>query len=99
MGGYPDEVIQKVWERARSVAFADPGKWRLDYHWAWICRRDYGNARSPFGWQIEREAPTGCDLLCNLRPGNIWWASDSEAAGALPPPCRMQGASASGEVT
>jgi hypothetical protein len=79
MNGYPDEVIQKVWEKARMVAFASPDEWRLDHRGAWISRPRYRDIKSPFGWHIEHTT-AGCDLLANLRPGNIQQALGTHAA-------------------
>jgi len=79
MSGYPDEVIQKVWEKGRTVNFASPQEWRLDHHGTWICRRNYRDTESPFGWHVEH-VTAGCDLLVNLRPGNIQRALGTHAA-------------------
>ncbi|MEZ5299352.1 MAG: hypothetical protein R3F11_01585 [Verrucomicrobiales bacterium] len=65
--GYDREIIDRVWGFAEAVAGNDPELWRKDEFGAWICRREYGNRRSDFGWEI---ADTGGMIggIAALRP-------------------------------
>ncbi|NPV82768.1 MAG: HNH endonuclease [Candidatus Aminicenantes bacterium] len=65
---WDEETIQKVWERGRVVANNNPAIWRKDECGAWICRQDYGNRNSQYGWEIDHISPGGPDILSNLRP-------------------------------
>ena len=63
--------IQSVWEKGEVVDKTNPEKWRKDVCGAWICRDQYGNKDSKFGWEIDRVTPAaegGTDALSNLRP-------------------------------
>ena len=66
-----EEVIQKVWDRATGVIGYDPKVWRKDQCGAWICRTEYGNRNSVYGWEIDHLRPVaegGSNKLLNLRP-------------------------------
>lgn len=65
---YSDEIIQKVWEKARIVPNNDSNKWRKDECGAWIARDEYGNRNSQYGWEIDHISPGGSDSVSNLRP-------------------------------
>lgn len=47
--GYDREVVERVWQFARTVAGNDPSVWRKDEHGAWIHRLAYRNRHSEFG--------------------------------------------------
>lgn len=67
---FPEEVIQKVWDKATGVIGYDPKVWRKDACGAWICRHDYGNRTSLYGWEIDHlRAPSdgGTNHPSNLR--------------------------------
>jgi hypothetical protein len=63
-----EEIIQKVWERGRTVMHNSPDVWRTDQCDAWIKRTEYGNRNSQYGWEVDHISPTGGDDLSNLRP-------------------------------
>jgi len=65
---WSEEMIQKVWEKAKKVENANPDKWRKDECGAWIGRNNYGNRDSQYGWEIDHISPDGADILSNLRP-------------------------------
>lgn len=65
---FSDEMIQKVWEKAREVSNNDPDTWRKDQCAAWIKRTEHGNRDSKYGWEIDHINPEGSDGLSNLRP-------------------------------
>ena len=67
--GYDQEVIQRVWLRASVIEGNDPELWRKDEFGAWMCRLDYANRRSQFGWEIcDSSLGRGDSGLAALRP-------------------------------
>ena len=64
---FSDEIVQRVWEKARGMPDRDPIEWRKDECGAWINRGQYGNTISGFGWKIENTSPGGPDDLNHLR--------------------------------
>lgn len=65
---YSEQLIQQVWEKARTTGDVDSNVWREDECGAWISRGDCGKTDSDFGWQIVNVTPGGPDTLENLRP-------------------------------
>lgn len=68
---FNDDVIQKVWEKGKTVPNYDSRLVRKDQCDAWIKRYDYGNRDSDYGWEIDHIKPVsqgGTDDLYNLRP-------------------------------
>lgn len=65
---FGNEIVERVWEKARIVPERDPSEWRKDECGAWIRRSSYGGNGSEFAWKIENVSPTGSDDLDNLRP-------------------------------
>lgn len=66
-----EDIIQKVWEKAKIIANKDPNIWRQDQCGAWIYRGHYGNTDSEHGWVIDHITPVshgGTNNLSNLRP-------------------------------
>ena len=54
---FPEETVQKVWESATMVVGNDPEQWRKDPCGAWICRSQYKNRDSQYGWEIDYAQP------------------------------------------
>ena len=82
---FPEETIQKVWEKATAVSDNDPNAWRKDHCKAWIGKRYYGDRQSQYGWEIDHikpESEGGKDDLSNLRPLQ-WQNNASKQAGRL----------------
>ncbi len=65
---WPEDVIQKVWEKGKVIWGNDQNEWRMDECRAWMARHEYGNRRSQYGWEIDHICPGGGDHLSNLRP-------------------------------
>jgi hypothetical protein len=63
-----EEVVRKVWEKARGMTELSPEMWRKDECGAWIKRDQYGHAHAEFGWKIENVSLGGPDSVENLRP-------------------------------
>jgi len=77
---FPEDIVQKVWEKAREVAGQDSNRWRLDQCGAWIGRNEYGDRSKPlnYGWEIDHIKPQsegGTDDLSNLRP--LQWENNA----------------------
>jgi len=68
MANWSDEIIQKVWEKGKSVSNNNADEWRKDDCGAWIARNKYGNRNSEYGWEIDHISPGGSDNISNLRP-------------------------------
>ena len=76
---YTEEIVQNVWEKAKTVENNDSAIWRKDECGAWIQRQMYGDRDSQYGWEIDHILPQGPDDLPNLRPlqwRNITGSSD-----------------------
>jgi len=59
--------IRAVWEKGH-IAGGDADVWRKDDCGAWICSTDYGDRRSPYGWEIDHIDPNGGESISNKRP-------------------------------
>ncbi len=73
---WTDEEIQKVWEKGQKVTGNDPNLWRKDECSAWMSRKEYGNRKSDYGWEIDHISPGGSDSLSNLRP--LQWENNND---------------------
>jgi hypothetical protein len=65
------DTIEQVWKKGAAVQSFNPTMWRKDQCGAWISRNEYGNRKSPYGWEIDHITPRsqgGSDHLSNLRP-------------------------------
>jgi hypothetical protein len=70
---FSEEIIQKVWEKAKIAYNNDPDIYRKDVFNAWIKRDQYGMTRheKSYGWTIDQMIPDhegGTMDLSNLRP-------------------------------
>ncbi len=63
-----ENLIQKVWEKAKIIKNYNPDLWRKDECNAWIKRSNHGNRNSLYGWEIDHISPSGGDNISNLRP-------------------------------
>jgi hypothetical protein len=82
---FTNDVVQRVWEKARAVPGQDSSRWRQDECGAWIGRVEYGNRNSQYGWEIDHIKPVsegGTDDIGNLRPLQ-WENNASKQAGRL----------------
>ena len=57
MSNWQKEIIQKVWEKAKTVKDVDGNLWRKDIAGAWISRKHFGNVYSEYGWEIDHIKP------------------------------------------
>ncbi len=65
--GFSEEVIQQVWDKARTSLDVDGTTWRQDECGAWIGRHEYGKRDGEFGWTIRNVSAGGPDTPENLR--------------------------------
>lgn len=65
---FNEQIIQQVWDKAKTVKGYNPNLWRQDFAGAWIRRDVYGKTMS-FGWEIDHLCPVskgGTDEIGNL---------------------------------
>ena len=73
-----EDVINKVWDKAKVVGGNDSSIWRKDECGAWIDRSFYGSRDSQYGCGIDHITPEsrgGRDSLYNLRP--LQWQNNA----------------------
>lgn len=68
---YDNDLITRVWEKARGMQDHDANEWRQDECGAWLHREAYGQEDSDYGWTIVNTTPGGKDVVDNLRPLHI----------------------------
>ena len=56
-GNYDRSIVDEVWETATIVQGTDSALWRKDEYGTTICRSEYGNRASSFGWEIREVSP------------------------------------------
>ncbi len=83
---FSDDMVQRVWDKARGMPDRDQAEWRKDECGAWINRGQYGHTNAEFGWKIENTSPGGPDDLDHLRPFHCDNAFDR---GTGQPHCRV----------
>ncbi len=52
-GSFDRSVVDEVWESAETISGNDAALWRRDENGDTICRSEYGNRSSSFGWEIK----------------------------------------------
>lgn len=80
-----DELIEKVWQKAKIIANNNPDVFRQDYAGAWIRRNQYGIRDSKYGWEVDHCKPTskgGTDELSNLYP--LHWRNNEKKGDDFP---------------
>ena len=86
---FTNEIIQKVWNKAKDVLNENPGEVRMDACGARIWRKEYGNRKSDYGWEIDHIIPVskgGTDDITNLQA--LQW-ENNEAKGNGPLICKI----------
>jgi len=67
---FPEEVVQKVWEKGKPVRGKEPDSYRRDAAGNVIYKPSYGKD-SDMGWEVDHKRPAskgGKDNLGNLQP-------------------------------
>ena len=66
---YTEDTILKVWQKGQIDEYNVPNNFRKDNCGAWIERTEYGNANSPYGWNIDKiNQDSNSDEITNLYP-------------------------------
>ena len=64
-------MIDAVWKKGRVTEDRLPAVWRTDICGSSICRFNYLDSDSPYGWEVDHIVPVekgGTDELDNLQP-------------------------------
>ena len=80
-----EEIINSVWEKAKTVEGYDSASIRKDACGAWILRNQYGNRSSIYGWEVDHVYPQalgGDDALDNLRA--MQWENNESKGSDFP---------------
>ena len=56
-GNFDRWLVDEVWESAEKIKGTDAALWRRDEHGSLICRSEYGNRFSSFGWEVVELSP------------------------------------------
>ncbi|MDF1816736.1 MAG: hypothetical protein P1V20_31325 [Verrucomicrobiales bacterium] len=56
-GTFDPLIVSEVWETAETISGNDSALWRKDEYGNTICRSEYGNTGSSFGWEIVKGLP------------------------------------------
>ena len=56
-GSFERWLVDEVWEAAEEISGTDSALWRRDEHGSLICRSEYGNRFSSFGWEAVELSP------------------------------------------
>ncbi len=51
-GKYDRSIVNEVWDAAEVIPGNDSEIWRRDHYGSTICRSEYGNRASSFGWEV-----------------------------------------------
>lgn len=84
MSLYKQLRIRRVWSKARPIAGCDPNVFRRDPYGRVMCRFQYGNRQSSYGWERDHRIPKsrgGGDELANLQP--LHWRSNVNKGSRL----------------
>ncbi len=71
-----EEIVFKIWEKAKIVAGYNPKYFRRDACNAMIVLNEYGNKETKYGWEIDYIIPEvmgGTDELDNMQA--LHWAN------------------------
>ena len=70
--------VQAVWEKGHIRPGQDPDVIRVDDYGNAMLRKQYGNRKSEYGWEVDhivRAEDGGSDALTNLRP--LQWRANA----------------------
>jgi hypothetical protein len=55
-GKYDRAIVNEVWDAAEAIPGNDSAIWRRDQYGSMICRSEYGNRASSFGWEVTERS-------------------------------------------
>ena len=69
-GNYDRTVVDELWESMEKIRGNDSAMWRRDERGALVCRSEYGNKYSSYGWEIIETSP-GMYQMNGVSPGRL----------------------------
>ena len=86
---FNDEMIDKIWDKAREIPGKDPDNIRQDACGTSMRKDDYGDRDSNLGWEIDHKDPQGSDNLSNLQA--LQWKNNvNKSDGELQCSCNRE---------
>ena len=68
---YTKDDLDTIFAKGKVISGKPKSDWREDACGNTIARSEYGNEKSPYGWEVDHIYPNGGNGMSNLRPLKI----------------------------